>query len=174
VLSLASLAGWEEAVLASIQGTSGSLDERDRQIERSGLYGEYPAIVRTYLELADHDESAGEAIKRAVFLVWRAAMAPPIETGISMLPDGTARDVIERLDDRIRRGETDDELEWMLAWYHGEGAHVLELYGGTPQLIEFAERRPRDGWRSAGITPQSMQRRGQMGRYWTALAAGTP
>jgi hypothetical protein len=42
VLSLTSLAGWEEAVLASVAGATGSVDERDSQIERSGL--ERPAF----------------------------------------------------------------------------------------------------------------------------------
>ena len=47
MLSLASLAGWEDAVLASLRGATGTLEERDRQIERSGLFGEYPAILGT-------------------------------------------------------------------------------------------------------------------------------
>lgn len=174
MLSLSSLAGWEEAVLASIRGASGSVIERDRQIERSGLYGEYPAIVRAYIELFDDEESAAEAMKRALFLVWRGAMAPPSDTGIAALPDGTSRTVIEKLDDQVRRGATDDELAWMLAWYHGEGAHVLELFGATPVLLAFAEAWPREAWRSARITPDKMERRGQLGRYWMDLAAGTP
>lgn len=174
MLSLASLAGWEDAVLASIRGASGSLIERDRQIERSGLYGEYPAIVRAYIELFADVDSAAEAIKRAVFLVWRGAMAPPSDTGIAALPDGTSRAVVEELDARIRRGETDDELAWMLAWYHGEGAHVFELFGATPALLTFAEELPRESWRSARITRETMERRGQLGGYWMNLAAGTP
>jgi hypothetical protein len=172
VLSLTSLAGWEEAVLASLRGTSGSAEERDRQVERSGLYGEYPAIVRAYIELFGDAPSAGEAIKRAVFLVWRGAMALPAETGIAALPDGTARTVIEELDARVRRGDTDAELRWMLAWYGGEGRHVFELFGASPTLFAFLDGAARDGWRSEGITPSSMERRGQMGRYWAALAAG--
>jgi hypothetical protein len=174
VLSLSSLAGWEDAVLASIRGASGSLIERDQQIERSGLYGEYPAIVRAYIELFADADSAAEAIKRAVFLVWRGAMAPPSDTGIAALPDGTSRVVIEELDVRVRRGATDDELAWMLAWYHGEGAHVFELFGATPTLLAFAGDRPHEAWRSARFTAATMERRGQLGRYWMDLAAGTP
>jgi hypothetical protein len=173
VLSLSSLAGWEDAVLASLRGARGSLEEQDRQIERSGLYGEYPAIVRAYIELFEDAASAGEALKRAVFLVWRGAMAPPAETGIATLPDGTSRTVIEELDIRVRRGAADDELAWMLAWYLGEGPHVFELFGGTPRLFRFAEREPPGAWRSAHISSASMARRGQLGRYWTALVAGT-
>lgn len=174
MLSLSSLAGWEDAVLASLRGASGSLEERDRQIERSGLYGEYPAIVRAYIELFADPESAGEAMKRAVFLVWRGAMAPPVATGIAPLPDGTTRAVIEELDVRIRREAFDDELVWMLAWYAGDGGHLFELFGGTPPLFALAERVPREAWRSAGVSPVGMAGRGQLGHYWAMLAAGTP
>jgi hypothetical protein len=174
VLSLTSLAGWEEAVLASIRGASGSLVERDRQIERSGLYGEYPAIVRAYVDLFTDAESSLEAVKRAAFLVWRGAVAPPDGTGIAELPVGTARAVIAELDARSRRGATDAELGWMLAWYHGEAAHLFELFGASPGLLRFAENQPRDAWRSAAVDREGMTRRGQMGRYWAALTAGTP
>jgi hypothetical protein len=174
MLSLSSLAGWEEAVLASIRGASGSLEERDQQIERSGLYGEYPAIVRAYLELRDDEASALEATKRAVFLVWRGAMAPPVETGIGALPDGTTRAVVEQLDRLLRAGKGDDELAWMLAWYHAKGGDVFELFGATPRVAAFAATSPPDAWRRAGITADSMRRRGQLGMYWTALAAGAP
>ena len=172
MLSLSSLAGWEDVVLASIRGASGTPEEQDRQIERSGMYGEYPAIVRAYMELFADREAAAEAIKRAVFLVWRGAMAPPATTGIAALPDGTSRAVIRELDARVRRGETDDELAWMLAWYLRDGRFVFELYGGTPALFGYAERLAADTWRSAGITSASMTQRGQLGRYWTMLAAG--
>jgi hypothetical protein len=62
----------------------------------------------------------------------------------------------------------------MLAWYHGEGGHVFELFGGTPRLAAFAEAEPHDAWRRAAITAESMRRRGQLGHYWSTLAAGTP
>jgi hypothetical protein len=174
MLSLSSIAGWEDAVLASIQGTSGTPEERDRQIERSGMYGEYPAIVRAYEELFADPESAGEAIKRATFLVWRGAMELPVSTGIAPLPDGTVREVIDALDARVRRGEADDELAWMLAWYHAQSPYLLELYGATSVLVQLAESRDAEEWRRAGITRGQMARRGQMGRYWTTLAMGGP
>jgi hypothetical protein len=170
VLSLSSLAGWEDAVLASIRGATGTLEEQDRQIERSGLYGEYPAIIRAYMELYADPASAPEAVKRTVFLVWRGAMAPPSTTGIAPLPDGTSRAVIEDLDARVRRGETDTELGWMLARYVAEGRFVFELYGATPPLFRFAEAIAADAWRTAEITTATMAQRGQLGRYWTSLA----
>ena len=174
MLSLSSLAGWEDAVLASIAGASGPLEERDRQIERSGIYGEYPAIVRAYEELFADPESAGEAVKRAVFLVWRGAMELPVHTGIAPLPDGTVRGVVDALDARVRVHASDAELEWMLAWYHAQSPHLLELYGATPALLAAAMRCGAMAWQDAAITADGMALRGQMGRYWSALATGAP
>ncbi len=161
-------------MLASVAGASGSLAERDSQIERSGLYGEYPAIVHAYVELFSDPESALEAIKRAYFLVWRSAMASPADSGIPPLPDGTTRVVIDELDAWARRDEADEELEWMLAWYHALGPFVLELYGASPRLLRLAEAVDAERWREVGVTTAAMMRRGQMGRYWSALATGAP
>ncbi|MEP6731547.1 MAG: hypothetical protein ABJE10_12945 [bacterium] len=172
MLSLNSLAGWEDAVLASIAGATGTLEDRDRQIERSGVYGEYPAIVRSYEELFGAPELAGEAVKRAVFLVWRGAMELPVNTGIAPLPDGTVRRVIEALDARARRDAIDEEQVWMLAWYHAQSPYLLELYGATPALMSVTHACDADAWKSAGITKERMTLRGQMGRYWSALATG--
>ena len=172
ILSLPSLAGWEDAVLASIAGAAGSVDERDRQVERSGVYGEYPAIVRAYEELFTDAASAAEAIKRAVFLVWRAAVELPVLTGIAPLPDGTVRAVVQALDANVRRGLCDEEQLWMLAWYHARTPELFELYGATPDLLRAAMSRNPEQWRGAGITGATMALRGQMGRYWCALATG--
>ena len=174
MLSLTSLAGWEDAVLASIGGAQGTLEERDRQIERSGMYGEYPAIVRAYQELFADPASAGEAIKRATFLVWRGAMESPANTGIAQLPDGTVRSVMDELAARVRRQESDGEQAWMLAWYHALTPLLLELYGATPELLRAAESLDREAWRSAQITLAGMAQRGQMGRYWSAMTTGAP
>lgn len=169
MLSLSSLAGWEDAVLASVGGASGTPDERDAQIERSGLYGEYPAIVNAYIEHFSDAETALEALKRSYFLVWRGAMATPADSGIAPLPDGTIRNVIDELDAWARRDVSDAELRWMLGHYHAAGPSVLELYGASPRLVRLAAAVSGDAWRSAAIDRASMAGRGQLGRYWTAL-----
>ena len=169
VLGLTSLAGWEDAVLASVRGATGTLGERDAQIERSGLYGEYPAIVNAYIEHFGDADSGLEGLKRAYFLVWRGAMATPADSGIASLPDGTIRVVIDELDAWARRGATDGELRWMLGHYHAVGPSVLELYGASAPLIRLAADVGADAWREAGIGRAAMAERGQLGRYWTAL-----
>ncbi|MFL5618560.1 MAG: hypothetical protein ACJ79A_09230 [Gemmatimonadaceae bacterium] len=170
MLGLGTLSGWEDAVLASVRGATGTPDERDAQIERSGLYGEYPAIVSGYVEHFSDADTALEALKRAYFLVWRGAMATPADSGIASLPEGTIRQVIDELDAWARRGASDAELRWMLGHYHAIGPSVLDLYGASMPLIRLAADTGGDAWRAAGITRASMAGRGQLGRYWTALA----
>jgi hypothetical protein len=174
MLGLSSLAGWENALLASIAGASGTPDERDAQIERSGLYGEYPAIVNAYVEHFSDPDTALEALKRAYFLVWRGAMAAPAESGIASLPDATIRVVVDELDALARRDTADLELRWMLGHYHALGPSVLELYGASVRLIELAADAGGGAWRAARANPRDMHGRGQMGRYWTALLARAP
>lgn len=174
MLSLESLAGWEEAVLASIAGATGSLLERDRQIERSGMYGEYPAILHAYQELFDVDDVGCEAHKRALFLVWRGAMESPAITGIAVLPEGTVRDVIESLDEYLRSGRGDEELELMLARYHATSPDLLELFGASAALVSIAASRGPDEWRSVIVNDEQLRNRGQMGRYWAEQTNGAP
>lgn len=169
MLALSTLAGWEDAVLASVRGASGTPDERDAQIERSGLYGEYPAIVNAYIEHFSNPDSALEALKRSYFLVWRGAMATPAESGIASLPDGTIRNVMDELDAWARREVSEAELRWMLGHYHAVGPSVLELFGASRRLVRLAAGAGGDAWRTADVDRSSMAGRGQLGRYWTAL-----
>jgi hypothetical protein len=170
MLGLSTLAGWEDAVLASIRGASGTPEERDAQIERSGLFGEYPAIVNAYIEHFSDSDSSLEALKRAYFLVWRSAMATPAETGIAPLPDGTTRVVIDELDAWARRDAADVELRWMLGHYHALGPSIQELYGASARLIRLAREAGPTSWHEVPLTAGSMTGRGQMGRYWAELA----
>lgn len=170
MLSLSSIAGWEDGVLASIAGARGSMEERDTQIERSGLYGEYPAILHSYLELFADSPSSLEALKRAMFLIWRAAMASPAESGIAPLPDSAIRIVVDELDALARRDGADAELRAMLGWYHARSPFLLELCGASRQVVRIALDAGETAWRRAPITPGGMSGRGQMGRYWSELA----
>jgi hypothetical protein len=70
------------------------------------------------------------------------------------------------------RDNADDELGWMLAWYHSQSPDLLELYGASGELMRFVESVPADAWRRAGITAQGMAGRGQMGLYWAEKSSG--
>jgi hypothetical protein len=173
MLSLTALAGWEMAVLGSIRGASGGIEERDAQITRSGIYAEYPAIFAGYLELvlgADDAAIVLEALKRAVFIAWYGFQALPTASAIAELPESAIRRLMAALDDVIAAGEADDELRLMLARYEGEFGYVFEHFGPVRTLRDFI----------AGIEPPSVAAlaadssrwngRGQMGEYWRSAA----
>ena len=172
MLSLNALAGWEMAVLGSIRGATGGIEERDAQITRSGIYAEYPAIFGGYLELvldADDRTIVGEALKRALFIAWYGFMALPTVSAIAELPESAIRKLMTALGDTIAAGEADDELRVMLAWYVSEFGYVFEHFGPVRGLDALI----------AGVTPGQVAAlaaastrwtgRGQMGEYWGAL-----
>jgi hypothetical protein len=171
MLSLTALSNWELTVLASIRGATGTLEERDAQITRSGLYAEYPAIFAAYLELAldGDDAEALEAVKRGVFLAWYGFQAPPTTSGIAELPESAIRRLLVALDDAIAGGRTDAELLAMLAWYDAQFGYVFEHFRPVRSLRDFiAAAGPREVEAVRG-DPARFAGRGQLGRYWAAL-----
>jgi hypothetical protein len=166
--SLDALAGWESAVLASLRGAKGTIEERDRQITRAGLYAEYPAIVRSYLDLLADDRSAAEALKRAVFIVWLSTIEPSPHSGISELPEGLAREVMQALDDKARVGALDDEFALMLGWYRSILPAAFELYGADASTAAVTSGVGHHDWRHR-FTPAQFSNRGQLGMYWQSL-----
>lgn len=168
-LPLGPIAGWEAAVLASIAGASGTPEERDAQIARSGLYGEYPAILDAYLALVAQPDAAPEAVKRAVFLAWIGGVEHPCRTAVRELPERGVRAAVGALEGLLQRGRGDDELRWMLAWYHGCAPALFDVYGGGDVVAAFVQGAPVDAWRHAGVDPASLANRGQLGQYWRAV-----
>lgn len=172
MLSLHALAHWESAVLASIAGTSGTLEERDAQITRSGMYAEYPAIFSSYVELARDaadPATAREALKRATFIAWYSFVELPVVSGIAELPESTVRELMELLDQTIRAGNADDELRLMLAWYAGTFGYPFEHFGPIRSLEEFTGGLPPDDVKrqASGV---GVADRGQLGLYWRTLS----
>ncbi|HEX2781586.1 MAG TPA: hypothetical protein VHM30_18925 [Gemmatimonadaceae bacterium] len=171
MLTLQALANWEAAVLASLRGATGTIEERDAQITRSGLYAEYPVIFTTYLDIArDADDAATalEALKRAVFLAWYGLSEPPVQSGIAELPETAIRNVLLELDRAIRNGTADDELRWMLAWYHAAFGYVFEHFGPVRALGPFIAGVAADEALAHRDERARFADRGQMGLYWAA------
>jgi hypothetical protein len=175
VLSLSALAHWESAVLASIRGATGSIDERDTQITRSGMYAEYPAIFASYLELLASPVDAAiqlEALERAVFLAWYSLVELPVRSGLAELPESSIRGAMQELDTVIRSGRGDDELRAMLAWYHDRFSDPFELFGPVRSLEAFiAGVSPEDALRL--MAPASLDGRGQLGDYWRRIVSAS-
>ncbi|NUO63194.1 MAG: hypothetical protein HOQ11_17285 [Gemmatimonadaceae bacterium] len=172
MLTLQALANWEAAVLASLKGATGTVEERDAQITRSGLYAEYPAIFATYNDIArdaDDPATALEALKRAVFIAWYGFTEPPVQSGIAELPESAIRATLEALDRAIRSGRADDELQWMLAWYHASFGYVFEHFGPVRSLDEFIAHVPANEALAHREERSRFAGRGQLGVYWSAV-----
>ncbi len=178
MLSLAALANWEAAVLASIGGATGSVADQDGQITRSGMYAEYPAIFDTYLELISKPSgdaaTALEALKRVVFLAWYAFKALPTLSGMAELPESAVRQAMSELERAIVAGRTDDELRRMLAWYRQDFGYVFDHFGPVRGLDAFIGEVVSDAmWHDHGNAAR-FSGRGQLGKYWTAALARRP
>jgi hypothetical protein len=168
-LSLDALANWEAAVLARISGAKGTPDERDAQITRSGLYGEYPAIIRAYFEAEGPEpETALEITKRTVFLIWHSFKALPVDSGISEVGESTVRDVFSMLDYMIANDNTDEELRWMLAWYRDSFPEPFDTYGDVRNLDAFIRDVSTED-ALENLRASRFNSRGQLGLYWSAL-----
>ena len=170
MITLDDLASWETRVAVIVAQTTGDPEERDRALERSGLYAEYPAILSGYLALLDEERSGLEALKRAVFLVWYSAMEPPMLSGIAELPDSAVRGTLEALDRACREGTIDDEMRWMLRWYHLVGDFALLRTPGLPAVEAVVESGDPHAWEAASLGDGRMAGRGLLGRYWSSLA----
>lgn len=170
MITLRDLAAWESRVQILVARTDGLLEERDRTLERTGLYAEYPAILSGYLALLDEESSAPEALKRAVFLVWYSAVEPPMLSGISELPETGVRATLDALEAACREDRIDDEMRWMLAWYHNVADFALLRVPGLRAVEDTIARADPFAWRSAARAGDAMQDRGLLGRYWMSLA----
>lgn len=172
MITLRDLAAWESRVASIVARTEGAPEERDRALERSGVYAEYPAILSGYLELLDDEESALEAMKRAVFLIWYSGIEPAMESGIAELPELTVRATLDELEAVCRRQAYDEELQAMLAWYHQRGEHALLRVPGLNAVEALIEDAEPQAWDRVTRSPSHMAERGLLGRYWMALGSG--
>jgi hypothetical protein len=171
MITLDALGAWEDRLLRELGRPRGSLEDRDSELTRSGLYAEYAAVFGGYADLArDAMEPAErlEALKRAVFLTWYEGAQPAPLTGLAELPELAVRRTLELLEERCRQGMLDPELEWMLPWYHAVAEHSLLRLPGLRYLETRLGALDPAAWRAAG-RPDRLEGRGAMGRYWASL-----
>ena len=170
MITLPELAAWEDRIADSVARASGAVEQRDRQLEQAGIYGEYPAIFAAYLALGTAESPQGlEALRRATFLAWYAGVEPACFSGISGLPEAQTRTVCERLDELFRAGPGDAQLAWMVPWYNSVFEYPFALYPGLASLRAFLARADDRAWERAGLTLDDLRGRGQMGRYWSSV-----
>lgn len=166
--TLMALAGWEEAILASSRGASGTIEEKDAQIRLSGLYAEYPTVLRCYLDHLADESTRAEALKRAIFLIWISSVEAPPLSGIAELPESDTRAAMLALEADARQGRLDAEFKSMLAWYHSILAYPFELLGANRFVPEALRDTSSDAWRDEFGVAQ-FHNRGQLGHYWRSV-----
>jgi hypothetical protein len=180
MITLRELAAWEERLAREVERAAaaarGDADAADRALEQGGTYAEYAAVFRSYVEwaeLADDPVAALEALKRATALLWLSGVLPAAATGLAELPEQSARAVRQRLEALARRGELDEELEWMLPWYHALADFALVGPEPLPYLEALMTDADAQAWRRlpapqvARFTSQPGER-GLLGRWWAA------
>ena len=171
MMTLAALDAWEERLLRTLGRSQGSLEERDGTLARSGLYADYAALFGEYVDIAETAAEPAdrlEALKRAVFLTWYEGAEPAPLSGLAELPELAVRRTLELLEARCRRHEIDQELVWMLQWYHVVAEHSLLRLPGLRSLEAQLRVLDPEAWHSAR-RPDTLRGRGAMGRYWSSL-----
>jgi hypothetical protein len=170
VMTLRELATWEDHLDVARRRVGGSLEERDTALAGHGIYADYAACFAGYVELLDDPESAPEAFKRALFLGWMNAVEAWPLTGLGGLPEEPILSLARELDSCCRRDELDDELRWMVPWYYAAAPDALLRAQDLAALESFAAGADPMGWRQQRIDAERFGARGQMGKYWLALA----
>ena len=171
MMTLAALGTWEERLIRHLARSRGSLEDRDGELTRSGLYAEYAALFGGYVDLAQTAVEPAErleALKRAVFLTWYEGAQPAPLSGLAELPELAVRRTLELLEERCRRDEVDQELAWMLPWYHVVAEHSLVRLPGLRYLEAQLRTLDPAAWETAR-RPETLHGRGAMGRYWSSL-----
>ncbi|HYC34077.1 MAG TPA: hypothetical protein VEB59_17425 [Gemmatimonadales bacterium] len=170
-MTLAALGAWEDRLLRQLGRTQGTLEERDAELARSGLYADYAALFGEYVDIAEAAAEQAdrlEALKRAVFLTWYEGTEPAPLSGLAELPELAVRRALELLEERCRRHDVDPELAWMLPWYHTVAERSLLRLPGLRCLEAQLRVLDPEAWRSAR-PPDTLHGRGAMGRYWSSL-----
>jgi hypothetical protein len=182
MITLRELSSWERRIGDVVRSRRGEPDELERELVRLGVYAEYSAVFRSYVQyvqLASEAEDAQarehglEALKRAVFLAWYSAIVPSIQTGIAELPEFDVRLTLEALDASCRTEPLDSELRFMVPWYVQQAPLAILRYPGLSVVRQVAESAGDQGVALTG-SPSQFDDRGLMGDYWKAVLEQEP
>lgn len=168
VITLRELASWERRLGEVVSRQQGSLEDRDHALLLRGVYADYAAIFASYVRLVSEDEAGLEALKRATFLAWYAAVEPACLTGVGELPESEVRFTLEALDRRCRESPMDAELRFMVPWYVRQAPFAIARVPGLANVQALAATVADP----LALLPREVgvfRERGLMGQYWAAL-----
>ena len=163
-MTLAELATEEERLMAHVRSLTGSMEEKQAQLARDGVFDAYARVHTTYVDLAMAGDM--EALKRALFLQWYAVSEPGCFTGLwEMMPEAE-RCVLERVEQLVATDSLDSELVWMLPYYHSISDWYFDQQEGLPLLTEWLRERAHRGFPDGEVQNPALDGRGQMSEYW--------
>lgn len=168
--ALASLAS-EEDQLATLAGSvSGLIDEKTALLAALGVFARYQRVFDQYVAMFDEASNRLEALKRAQFLAWYDLSEPACYSGVSLRRDGEHLVLVgDAIDALIADGGCDDELAWMLPYYHYMTDHAFPGLESQPRLADFLRRGDPERYRAVPIAPDQFRGRGEMGAYWMSV-----
>ena len=163
-MTLAELTEEEGRLRTQVGLVTGSMEEKQAQLERLGAFDDYARVHVAYADLAAGGDV--EALKRALFLQWYAVSEPSCFTGLSELEPEAERRVLERLDGLASDDGFDSELEWMLPYYHAITDFHFDSHKGLASLNRWLREHASTAFPERHVRNASLSGRGQMSDYW--------
>jgi len=152
----------EQKLILTINNIQGSVESKDRKIEKLGIIQSYKIIHSGYSALSNDIE----ALKRAIFIQWYAATEPVIFSGIGELIRENEEKNIAMVNNLIRKRKLDNEFGFMLQFYYSINNWYFNSFKNTDSLLNFFIANPSE---FSIRELQNMENRGQMGVYWNSL-----
>ena len=163
--SLSDLAAEEERLMLEVGRVSGTIEEKQAALRDLGVFDAYRTVHAAYAAGAPSD---GEALKRALFVQWYAAVEPAAFTGIADVDDSAAARVLAEVERHVRAGTLDPELAAFVALYRSIADWYFDA-SRTPELCRLLPTLSADAW--GELDPASLRGRGQMSAYLLSMLA---
>lgn len=155
----------EKELFSIVKQLDGTIEEKSDKVVYLGITKKYCEIHQEYSRLANSDL---EALKRGLFLMWYAIAEPAWLTGIGVLNSEAEERLIKILDGRLKRCNTDYELDWMLDYY-SDWNFVFERFSSFQNFQSRLKSNSKIQLPNS-IDREEMEHRGLMGKYWNSLS----
>lgn len=159
----------EHQLLLQMKRVTGLMEEKHEKLQQSGVFDQYRKIYEAYIELIGSEGEELEALKRAVFLMWYEQAEPACFSGVFGLSEKSSRKVLQSVERKIKAGELDFELQWMLPYYNLIADWVFAQAVDLPHLQAFLAKVNPELWHEAELKAEDFVNRGQMGVYWSSM-----
>ena len=160
----------ENELLARINATKGSMDEKAKQLEDDGVFDSYREIHKGYASLAMAGDI--ESLKRSLFIQWYAVSEPSCFTGIQEVDHDVEEVVFSIVENLIFNGHADEELKFMIAWYYQISSYYFDTFWPNSPIFKILSQFNQNHDYRIERFPlgEPLENRGQMGDYWMSIS----